>query len=319
MAGQETSADTPAANRPGIGMRIVVALGGNALLRRGEPMTADGQAANVRLAASRLAPLIGAGHQVAITHGNGPQIGLLAEQNASSPAPFPLDILGAETDGMIGYLIERELASLLPPERLFATVLTQIRVDRADPAFRRPTKPVGATYDEATARELAGRNGWSIAPDGKGWRRVVPSPKPVAILSMRVIEMLIDLNVTVICGGGGGIPVVESETGALQGVEGVIDKDFATAMLALQLGADLLVLLTDVDAVYANWGTPEAAPLREISAGRIDPSGFPEGSMRPKIEAALEFVGATGRRAAIGSLSDLGAIVAGTAGTRFLP
>lgn len=300
-------------------MRIVVALGGNALLRRGEPMTAEGQAANVRLAAASLAPIVAAGHQVAITHGNGPQIGLLAEQNAASKAPFPLDILGAETDGMIGYLIERELASLLPPERLFATVLTQIRVDRDDPAFRRPTKPVGPTYDEPAARTLAERNGWSIAPDGKGWRRVVPSPKPRSILSMRVIEMLVDLDVTVICGGGGGIPVVETETGALQGVEGVIDKDFATGMLALQLGADLLVLLTDVDAVYTGWGTPEAAPLREISAGRLDPSQFPEGSMRPKIEAAMEFVSATGRSAAIGSLSDLPAIVDGHSGTRFVP
>lgn len=299
-------------------MRIVVALGGNALLRRGEPMTAEGQAANVRLAAASLAPLVGAGHQVAITHGNGPQIGLLAEQNAASPAPFPLDILGAQTDGMIGYLIERELATLLPPERLFATVLTQIRVLRNDPAFRRPTKPVGPTYDEATARKLAELNGWSIAPDGRGWRRVVPSPKPVSILSMRVIEMLVDLDVTVICGGGGGIPVVESETGSLHGVEGVIDKDTATAMLALQLGADLLVLLTDVDAVYSGWGTPEAAPIREISVGRIDPARFPEGSMRPKIEAAMEFVGATGRSAAIGSLSDLAAIVAGRAGTRIV-
>lgn len=300
-------------------MRIVLALGGNALLKRGEPMTADVQAGNVRTAAASIAPLIAAGHQVAITHGNGPQIGLLALQNADAESPYPLDVLGAETDGMIGYLLERELASLLPPENLVATVLTQIRVDPHDAAFRNPTKPIGPTYDEATVRGLATRYGWSVGPDGKGWRRIVPSPRPVDILSARVIEMLVDRNVTVICAGGGGIPVVESETGALAGIEAVVDKDFATALLARLLGADLLVLLTDVDAVYTGWGTPAAVAVRQASSSALDPAAFPAGSMRPKIEAAIEFARATGRPAAIGSLTEVAAIIRGEKGTRIVP
>jgi carbamate kinase len=299
-------------------MRIVLALGGNALLRRGEPMTAAVQAANVRRAAESIAPLVAGGHQIAVTHGNGPQIGLLALQDAASGGSHPLDVLGAETDGMIGYLLERELATLLPPEDLLATVLTQIRVDADDPAFARPTKPIGPVYDEATARALAAKGGWAIAPDGNGFRRVVPSPQPVAILSARVIEMLMDLGVTVICAGGGGIPVVESETGALSGAEAVIDKDFASALLARQLGADLLLLLTDVDAVYEGWGTEAAAPVRRLAASGADLASFPAGSMRPKVEAAIDFVMLTGRQAAIGRLADVAAILAGTAGTRIV-
>lgn len=300
-------------------MRIVIALGGNALLRRGEPMTSEAQARNIGTAVAAIAPLIAAGHQIAITHGNGPQIGLLALQNAEAENPYPLDVLGAETDGMIGYLLERALVGRLPPENMVATVLTQIRVDPRDPAFHHPTKPIGPTYDEATARALGTKHGWSIGPDGKGWRRVVSSPRPAAILSARVIEMLIDGNVTVICGGGGGIPVVEDETGGLTGVEAVVDKDFASAFIARLIGADLLVLLTDVDAVYTGWGTPEAAPLRLLPAHSVEPSAFPAGSIRPKIEAAMEFARETGRPAAIGTLADAEAIIRGEKGTRIVP
>ncbi|MCW5695575.1 MAG: carbamate kinase [Bauldia sp.] len=300
-------------------MRIVAALGGNALLRRGEPMTAAVQARNVRAAGAALAPLITAGHQVAITHGNGPQIGLLAERDARSNDSYPLDVLGAETDGMIGYLIERELAGALTPQHLVVGVLTQIRVDRRDPAFRKPTKPIGPTYDEATARRMADANGWTIAVDGKGWRRVVPSPPPLDILEARAIELLLDHDVTVICCGGGGIPVAETETGTLEGVEAVIDKDHASALLARLLGADMLLLLTDVAAVQEGWGTPDARPIAQLRTAALDLSDFPEGSMRPKVEAAMAFVNETGRRAAIGRLEDVAAIVAGEAGTQVTP
>ena len=300
-------------------MRLVVALGGNALLRRGEPMTADVQAANVRSAVDRLAPAIAAGNLVAITHGNGPQVGLLALQNADAKEPYPLDVLGAESEGMIGYLIERELMTRLTPDHLVAALLTQVLVSPSDRAFGNPTKPIGPVYDEATAREIAAERGWSVRPDGKGWRRVVPSPKPIGILEARVIELLFDLGVTVVCGGGGGIPVVESETGALQGVEAVVDKDHASALLARLLGADLLLLLTDVDAVYADWGTAAARPIRQIFACGMETSAYPAGSMRPKLDAAADFVNQTGRPAAIGSIEDVEAIIRGEKGTRIVP
>ncbi|MCC6735436.1 MAG: carbamate kinase [Bauldia sp.] len=300
-------------------MRIVAALGGNALLRRGEPMTAAVQARNVRRAGAAIAPLIAAGHQVAITHGNGPQIGLLAERDARSNDGYPLDVLGAETDGMIGYLIERELAGALAPQHPIVGVLTQISVDRGDPAFGRPTKPIGPTYEREAARRLADAHGWTVAADGKGWRRVVPSPAPIDILEVRAIELLLDHDVTVICCGGGGIPVAATETGTLEGVEAVIDKDHASALLARLLGADMLLLLTDVAAVQTAWGTPDARAIPQLHAARLDPSAFPEGSMRPKVEAAMTFVNETGRRAAIGRLEDVAAIVAGEAGTQILP
>ena len=241
-------------------MRLVVALGGNALVKRGEPMTAETQRANVRRAATSLAGLIAAGHQIVVTHGNGPQVGLLALQAAAGPkdGAYPLDILGAESEGMIGYLIEQELDNLLPSSVLLATLLTQIRVNPSDPAFLHPSKPIGPVYDEATARSIAADRGWHVARDGDKWRRVVASPEPLEILEMRVISMLVERGVVVICAGGGGIPVVARADQSLIGIEAVIDKDRASNLLARQLGADMLLLLTDVDAVYLDFGKPDA-------------------------------------------------------------
>ncbi|OJX79773.1 MAG: carbamate kinase [Mesorhizobium sp. 65-26] len=297
-------------------MLIVVALGGNALLRRGEPMTAENQRANVARAASVLAGLVGEGHSIVITHGNGPQVGLLALQAAATPdgGTFPLDVLGAESAGMIGYVIEQELGNLLR-NRLFATLLTQVKVDPRDPAFARPTKPIGPVYDEATARRLAAERGWQIAPDGDKWRRVVPSPRPLEILEASVISFLTERNVIVICTGGGGVPVVEGTDGSLRGVEAVIDKDLASSLLARQLKADMLLMLTDVDAVYADYGTPQARALRRVVTTEISGRNFPAGSMGPKVGAAVEFAEATGKPAAIGKLDDALAIVRGERGT----
>ncbi|RWA61988.1 carbamate kinase [Mesorhizobium sp.] len=299
-------------------MLIVAALGGNALLRRGEPMTAENQRSNVRRAASVLAALIGEGHSVVITHGNGPQVGLLALQAAANPdhGAFPLDVLGAESAGMIGYVIEQELGNLLR-DRLFATLLTQVKVDPHDPAFTHPTKPIGPVYDETMARRLAGERGWQIAPDGDKWRRVVPSPRPLEILEAPVISFLIEREVVVICTGGGGVPVVEGADGSLCGVEAVIDKDLASSLLARQLKADMLLMLTDVDAVYTGYGTPNAHALRRVTATEISGRNFPAGSMGPKVSAAIEFTEATGKPAAIGRLDDALAIVKGERGTWF--
>ena len=299
-------------------MRIVVALGGNALLRRGEPMTAENQRANIRRAAAVLAELVAAGHSLVITHGNGPQVGLLALQAAASPdAPFPLDVLDAESAGMIGYVLQQELGNVIK-DRLFATLLTQVKVDPLDPAFGKPTKPIGPVYDEATARKLAAERGWKIAPDNDKWRRVVPSPRPLEILERQVLAFLIERGVTVICAGGGGIPVVELEGGSFAGVEAVIDKDLASSLLARQVGADMLLMLTDVDAVYVDWGTPTARALGHVQASEISARDFAAGSMGPKIEAAVEFANSTGKPAAIGRLDDAAAIVAGTSGTRIV-
>jgi carbamate kinase len=299
-------------------MRIVIALGGNALLRRGEPMTLESQRANVRRAVTALLPLFEAGHQLVITHGNGPQVGLLALQAAAGPeeGAYALDVLDAESEGMVGYLIEQELDNVLPSGRLVATLLTQIVVDHRDPAFRHPTKPIGPVYDQAQAEQLAQARAWRIARDGNGWRRVVASPQPRQILEVRVIELLVSQGVTVICAGGGGIPVIERSDGSLIGVEAVIDKDLASALLACQLRADQLLLLTDVDGVYVDWGTKAAKPIKTAGAGALNPGDFAPGSMRPKIEAAMGFAAETGRPASIGRLEDAAAIVAGVAGTR---
>lgn len=298
-------------------MRIVVALGGNALLKRGEPMTADNQRANVRRAAASLAPLFGDKHQLIITHGNGPQVGLLALQAAAGPSEgaYPLDVLDAESEGMVGYLIEQELDNVLPAGHLFATLLTQILVDRRDPAFRHPTKPIGPVYEKAMAERRALDCGWTIAKDGRGWRRVVPSPHPQKVLEARVIELLIAHGVTVICAGGGGIPVVERQDGSLAGVEAVIDKDLASALLARQLGADHLLLLTDVDGVYLDWGTPAAKLIARAGPTALRPDEFASGSMRPKVEAVTGFVAETGRPASIGRLEDAVRILKGVTGT----
>ena len=259
-----------------------------------------------------------AGHQLIITHGNGPQVGLLALQAANGPkeGAYPLDVLDAASEGMVGYLIEQDLDNALPSGRLVATLLTQVLVDRRDPAFHHPTKPIGPVYDKPQAEKLAQTRGWSIAEDGKGWRRVVASPRPMQILEVRVIGLLVSQGVTVICAGGGGIPVIERSDGTLVGVEAVIDKDLTSALLARQLRADQLLLLTDVDGVYLNWGTDAAKAVRQAGACALDPNTFAMGSMRPKIEAAIGFALATGRPCSIGRLEDAADIVAGAVGTR---
>lgn len=298
-------------------MRLVVALGGNALLKRGEPMTAGTQRANVARAATSLAALIGAGHQVVVTHGNGPQVGLIALQAAAGPkdGAYPLDILGAESEGMIGYLIEQELRNRLGDSASLATLLTQVRVDPADPAFQKPSKPIGPVYDEARARQLEIERGWTVKLDGDKWRRVVASPEPLEILELKVIAMLVERSVVVICAGGGGIPVIARPDGGLVGIEAVIDKDRASALLAQQLDADMLLLLTDVDAVYSDFGTPQSRPIARVGAQALSVDQFAAGSMRPKIEAAQRFVSQTGKSAAVGRLEDAVAMLAGNAGT----
>jgi carbamate kinase len=297
-------------------MRLVVALGGNALLERGQELTAANQRENVRTAAAALAPLARE-HELVITHGNGPQVGLLALQDAaySEDGHYPLDVLGAETEGMIGYLIEQEMDNLLGDAQRFATLLTQIEVDPRDPAFQNPSKPIGPLYDQAEAERIARARGWRIAADGDAFRRVVPSPRPRRILELGVIELLIENGVIVICAGGGGIPVVCRDDGQLFGVEAVIDKDAASALLARELGAQALLMLTDVDAVYRDWGQPGAAAIRRIAPEEIRGYEFATGSMAPKVEAACEFAEQTGGIAGIGRLQDAEAILAGEAGT----
>jgi carbamate kinase len=299
-------------------MRIVIALGGNALLRRNQPMTAGTQRANVKRAVAGLVPLFEAGHQLVITHGNGPQVGLLALQAAADPkgAAYPLDVLDAESEGMVGYLIEQELDNALPGGRLVATLLTQILVERHDPAFRHPTKPIGPLYDKTDATRLAEARGWTVADVGGGWRRVVPSPRPLQVLEARVIELLVSQGVTVICAGGGGIPVLERSNGTLIGVEAVIDKDLASALLARQLGADHLMLLTDVDGVYLDWGLASARLIKRAGLRALDPADFAPGSMRPKLDAAIGFTAETGRPASIGRLDEATRVLAGAGGTR---
>ncbi|BCJ75500.1 carbamate kinase [Catellatospora sp. IY07-71] len=303
-------------------MRVVVALGGNALLRRGEPMTAEAQRGNVRLAAPLLAE-VAQRHQLVLTHGNGPQVGLLALQGAAyaDAEPFPLDVLGAQTEGMIGYVLEQELGNLLPAEVPLATVLTMIEVDPADPAFGDPSKFVGPVYDQAQAERLAAEKGWTVKPDGPHWRRVVPSPEPRRIFEIRPIRWLLDKDVVVICAGGGGVPTMfrPGEPRTLTGVEAVIDKDLAGELLAREIDADLFVMATDVDGVYLDWGTPQQRRIERASAGQLRGQGFAAGSMGPKVQAAVRFVERTGRRAAIGSLADIVAIVDGTAGTQVHP
>lgn len=297
-------------------MRIVIALGGNALLRRGEPLTAENQRRNVELAAAALAPLARE-HDLIVSHGNGPQVGLLALQGATGDASesYPLDVLDAETEGMIGYLIEQELRNRLPAGRRCATLLTQIEVDPKDPAFRRPTKPIGPLYDKARARQLAATRGWQIAADGDGFRRVVPSPRPQRILEISVIDLLVDQGVVVICAGGGGIPTVRRSDGGLVGVEAVIDKDLASALLARELRADVLLMLTDVAAVWDRWEQPDGRALRRIAPQAIRHFAFAAGSMAPKVQAACEFVEQTDGIAGIGRLQDAAALLAGQAGT----
>jgi carbamate kinase len=298
-------------------MRTVIALGGNALLRRGEELTSENQRANVRVACEALAPLA-LTHELVVSHGNGPQVGLLALQGAAyTKVPiYPLDVLDAETQGMIGYLVEQELGNRLPMDKPLATLLTMIQVDEHDPAFDEPTKPIGPIYDKATADELALTRDWTFKPDGDAFRRVVPSPEPKRIFELRQIEWLLERGCVVICAGGGGIPTTYRPGRQLVGVEAVIDKDRASGLLASGVRADALVMATDVDAVYLGWGTPDQRAITRAHPEALlaHRSEFPAGSMLPKVETACRFA-AAGGLAAIGSLTDVAGMIDGTAGT----
>ena len=298
-------------------MRIVIALGGNALLRRGDPMTTAVQRRNIAVAAAQIAPLA-AHHDIVVAHGNGPQVGLLALQAAAYPdvEAYPLDVLDAGTQGMIGYLIQQELRSVLPSARTVATLLTMVEVDGDDPAFGAPTKFVGPLYDEAASTALAREKGWTFRHDGSSWRRVVPSPRPRRIVEVPLIARLLDQGSVVICAGGGGIPVLSQPDGRSEvvGVEAVVDKDLTSELLAENVDADLFVMATDVDGVYLDWGQPTQRRLGAVTPESLVGDQFAAGSMGPKVEAGIRFA-RTGRRAAIGSLSDIEEIVAGDAGT----
>jgi carbamate kinase len=302
-------------------MRVVAALGGNALLRRGQALTAENQRDNARAACRALAP-IAREHELVISHGNGPQVGLLALQGAAytDVETYPLDVLGAQTEGMIGYIIQQELGNELPFEQHLATLLTMIEVDAGDPAFDDPTKPIGPLYDAAAAARLEAEKGWRFAPDGDSLRRVVPSPEPKRIFEIEAIKALLEQGCVVICAGGGGIPTTYTGEPVpagrrLVGVEAVIDKDLASAVLAADLDADVLAIVTDVDAVYSDWGTPEQKAIRRATPETLGASEFAAGSMGPKVRAACRFVERTGKLAAIGSIADTAALVRGEAGT----
>ena len=304
-------------------MRIVVALGGNALLRRGQPMTIENQRENIAVACEHLAP-IALDHELVIAHGNGPQIGLLALEGAAyDPVPvYPLDVLGAETQGMVGYLVEQELGNRLPFERPIATLLTMIEVDRSDPAFANPTKPIGPIYSPDEAKALGAERGWEFRPDGDSMRRVVPSPAPRRIFEHRQITWLLDRGCVVICAGGGGIPTAYGDDRRLGGVEAVIDKDHAGALLAHDLDADVFVMATDTSAAFVGFGTPDQ---ERIVAAHPDElltrygSEFAEGSMLPKVTAACDFARGSGKQAVIGALADIEQLVVGEAGTKIAP
>lgn len=305
-------------------MRVVVALGGNALLRRGEPLSAENQRENVARACRALAP-VALAHELVVAHGNGPQVGLLALQGAAYTKvdTYPLDVLDAETQGMIGYLIMQELGNQLPVKTPLSTLLTMIEVDPDDPAFENPTKPIGPIYTAPEAAALAQEKGWTFKPDGDSMRRVVPSPLPRRIFGIEAVTWLLEHGSVVICAGGGGIPTVYSEESApagrrLVGVEAVIDKDLASAALAGDLGADALLIVTDVDAVYVDWGTPQQRSLRSVTPDDLDALSFADGSMGPKVRAACDFVRRGGGFAAIGSIDEVEALLAGTAGTRIV-
>jgi carbamate kinase len=297
-------------------VRIVVALGGNALLKRGQPLTEQNQRDNVRVAARALAPLARE-HNLIVTHGNGPQVGLLALEAAAvaGVGPFTLDVLNAESEGMIGYMIEQELGNVLPEDVPFATILTQVEVDPADPAFQDPSKPIGPQYSREEAEKLAREHGWTVGPDGGKWRRLVASPRPLRIFELRVVDWLVERGVVVICTGGGGIPTRLTADGVLMGVEAVIDKDHAGALLARSLGAQVFLMLTDAQTVWQDWGSPHARAIRRASPDALAGLYFASGSMGPKVEAACDYARRTGGRAGIGALEDAGAIVAGRAGT----
>ena len=300
-------------------MRIVIALGGNALLRRGEDMTAENQRKNIQNAVSSLAP-IAEHNELVISHGNGPQVGLLSLQSAAykEVEEYPLDILGAQTQGMIGYMIEQELGNILPIEVPIASILTMVEVDPDDPAFNNPTKPIGPIYSKEEAETLKNNKGWRIKKDGEYWRRVVASPIPHRIFELRPIHWLLENNAVVICAGGGGIPTIYNKEGNLEGVEVVIDKDRASSLLAFELEADVLIMATDTDGVYLNWGTETEKIISKTTPEEIRKYKFDTGSMGPKVEAACSFIERSGQRAVIGSLTDIEGMVNGTAGTQFM-
>jgi carbamate kinase len=300
-------------------MRIVLALGGNALLRKGQKLTAENQRENVRSAVTKIVPLIDAGHDIVITHGSGPQIGLLALQGYAYKADqlYPLDVLDAQVEGMIGYVIGQELFNARTDNTQIATLLTQIEVDGNDPAFQDPTKPIGPFFKKEEAERLAKQNNWTIIKDKGEYRRVVPSPLPKKLVEAEIIKMLVDRGVVVICAGGGGIPVVRQPDGDLVGIEGVIDKDYASALLSADLDADMLMLLTDVDGVYENWGKPGQRMLQNVRPDAIDMAAFAAGSMRPKIGAACQFAAKKGKISVIGSIDQIDLIMRGDSGTRF--
>lgn len=303
-------------------MRIVVALGGNALLKRGEPMTAQNQSANIRLAAEQLAK-VKPKNELIISHGNGPQVGLLALQHAAYYAqdskiePYPLDVLVSQTVGMIGYMLQQELTNLLT-ETPTQTLVTQVIVDEHDPAFSKPSKPIGQVYTQAEAEKLAAEKGWTVMPDGQYYRRAVPSPKPQDVTGINAVKALLAQDHIVICGGGGGVPCVKNAQGQLTGVEAVVDKDLATAVIANQLDADLFLIATDVNAACVNFQKEGERKIAKANPAALEAlsAEFAAGSMGPKVQAVINFVKATGKDAAIGSLSDIEDIVAGKAGTR---
>ncbi len=303
-------------------MRIVVALGGNALLRRGDPLTTEIQRRNVRIAAEAIAPMAEE-HDIVVVHGNGPQAGLLPLPAESFPgtAYYPVDVLDAGAQGMIGYLIQQELRHLLPLPHQVATLLTMVVVDPADPAFASPAKFVGPVYDKDTADALARTKGWKFRRDGADWRRVVPSPEPRQIVEIQPITWLLDQGAVVLCAGGGGVPTMDpsSRPGTLFGVEAVIDKDLTSELLAEEVRADLFLMATDVDGVYLHWGSPAQRRLGRVTPEELACYEFAAGSMEPKVVAATRFAAKTGRRAAIGALADLAAIAAGQAGTNVVP
>ncbi|TRW43630.1 carbamate kinase [Georgenia yuyongxinii] len=301
-------------------MRIVVALGGNALLQRGDKPDADIQIANVETAVKALAPLAEE-HEVVITHGNGPQVGVLALQSANDPnlsTPYPFDTLGAQTQGMIGYWLLQALQNNLPGRHV-AALVNQTLVLAGDPAFKNPTKFVGEVYNEEQAEKLTAERGWVMKADGPYFRRVVGSPKPQRVIETRLIRTMLSAGAVVVCAGGGGVPVIRNEFGKLQGVEAVIDKDLTAAVLAEALEADVLMVLTDVPAVMADYGTPQQREITRSTPGALRDLGLPAGSMGPKVEAACRFVELTGDMAAIGRLQDARDIIAGKAGTIVTP
>lgn len=302
-------------------LKVVVALGGNALLRRDQPPTAENQLENIRRAAAQLA-LVAAHHDLVLTHGNGPQVGLLALQAAAyeKVEAYPLDVLGAQTDGMIGYLLEQELANLLPATRMVTTLITRVEVDPQDPAFGHPSKPIGPVYTKAESERVAADKDWVMAADGDAFRRVVASPQPLRVLGLQAIRCLLERGALVIAAGGGGIPVVRAGDGSdpqrLQGVAAVIDKDLCTSLLARELLADVLIIATDVPAVYQDWGLPTQRAIGQVTPQALAGHDFAAGSMGPKVAAACAFVLATGQRAVIGSLEHIEDMLAGTAGTQ---